>query len=213
MLGDFTRPDVLVALVGLALVMLLHPRRVPGAILWSILGATAVGVLLCVTHLPPSLLAWPHSLSQALSLSVAPYLLFMVLLTVLSNSFGTGVAGGCWCMCWSNSLRVVRANCTPDSMCCRCRSGTASAEWSGRIERDSRLGPPRPQLAGTRALPLHAVRADAQGGTALSSSEYLADAAAAGVRYSEFFWNPTGTVRSSGLGYRVAQDAHCGGNG
>jgi adenine deaminase len=37
--------------------------------------------------------------------------------------------------------------------------------------------------------------------------EYLTDAAACGVRYSEFFWNPTGTVRVSGLSYRTAQDA------
>jgi len=37
--------------------------------------------------------------------------------------------------------------------------------------------------------------------------EYLSDAAAGGVRYSEFFWNPTGTVRVSGLSYRTAQAA------
>ena len=37
--------------------------------------------------------------------------------------------------------------------------------------------------------------------------EYLSDAAACGVRYAEFFWNPTGTVRVSGLSYRAAQDA------
>jgi adenosine deaminase len=37
--------------------------------------------------------------------------------------------------------------------------------------------------------------------------EYLSDAAAGGVRYSEFFWNPTGTVRVSGLSYRTALDA------
>jgi adenosine deaminase len=37
--------------------------------------------------------------------------------------------------------------------------------------------------------------------------EYLVDAAACNVRYSEFFWNPTGTVRASGLAYRGAQDA------
>lgn len=37
--------------------------------------------------------------------------------------------------------------------------------------------------------------------------EYLADAAAYGVRYSEFFWNPTGTVRRSGIAYDAAQDA------
>jgi adenine deaminase len=37
--------------------------------------------------------------------------------------------------------------------------------------------------------------------------EYLQDAASHNVRYSEFFWNPTGTVHESGIGYRKAQDA------
>ena len=37
--------------------------------------------------------------------------------------------------------------------------------------------------------------------------EYLADAAAHSVRYAEFFWNPTGTVRESGIDYRPAQQA------
>lgn len=37
--------------------------------------------------------------------------------------------------------------------------------------------------------------------------EYLEDAAAHAVRYSEFFWNPTGTVRDSGMAYARAQDA------
>lgn len=37
--------------------------------------------------------------------------------------------------------------------------------------------------------------------------EYLADAAAHNVRYAEFFWNPTGTVRKSGMTYGAAQDA------
>ncbi len=37
--------------------------------------------------------------------------------------------------------------------------------------------------------------------------EYLEDAAAHNVRYGEFFWNPTGTVHTSGIGYRLAQDA------
>lgn len=34
--------------------------------------------------------------------------------------------------------------------------------------------------------------------------EYLQDAAAHNVRYAEFFWNPTGTARQSGLPYEVA---------
>lgn len=37
------------------------------------------------------------------------------------------------------------------------------------------------------------------------SYEYLQDAAAHQVRYAEFFWNPTGTVRDSGIPYAQAQ--------
>lgn len=37
--------------------------------------------------------------------------------------------------------------------------------------------------------------------------EYLEDAASHNVRYSEFFWNPTGTVQESGIDYPMAQDA------
>jgi len=39
------------------------------------------------------------------------------------------------------------------------------------------------------------------------SYEYLQDAAAHQVRYAEFFWNPTGTVRDSGIPYAQAQAA------
>lgn len=35
--------------------------------------------------------------------------------------------------------------------------------------------------------------------------EYLQDAAAEGVRHAEFFWNPTATMRDTGLAYREAQ--------
>lgn len=38
------------------------------------------------------------------------------------------------------------------------------------------------------------------------ASEYLEDAAASGVRYTEFFWNPTATVEA-GIPYAKAQDA------
>jgi adenosine deaminase len=37
--------------------------------------------------------------------------------------------------------------------------------------------------------------------------EYLEDAATHAVRYTEFFWNPTGTVRESRIAYADAQDA------
>jgi adenine deaminase len=39
------------------------------------------------------------------------------------------------------------------------------------------------------------------------SYEYLQDAAAHQVRYAEFFWNPTGTVMTSGIPYAKAQAA------
>src|ERR1700722_18868156 len=39
------------------------------------------------------------------------------------------------------------------------------------------------------------------------TAEYLADAASHGVRYSEFFWNPTGTARGSGIPYEAGQGA------
>jgi adenosine deaminase len=41
----------------------------------------------------------------------------------------------------------------------------------------------------------------------LITLEYLQDAARHGVRYAEFFWNPTGTVHYSGLSYAQAQAA------
>lgn len=37
--------------------------------------------------------------------------------------------------------------------------------------------------------------------------EYLQDASAHNVRHAEFFWNPTGTARDSGIPYARAQDA------
>src|SRR5205807_5422032 len=40
--------------------------------------------------------------------------------------------------------------------------------------------------------------------------EYLEDAAAHGVRYAEFFWNPTGTVAVSRIPYQAAQAAIVG---
>jgi adenosine deaminase len=39
--------------------------------------------------------------------------------------------------------------------------------------------------------------------------EYLQDAAAHKVRYAEFFWNPTGTARQSGIPYPMALAAIC----
>ena len=56
-----------------------------------------------------------------------------------------------------------------------------------------------------RALDSHLVRGP--GDLHRLTLEYLQDAASHNVRYAEFFWNPTGTVHASGIGYRPAQDA------
>ena len=56
-----------------------------------------------------------------------------------------------------------------------------------------------------RALDAHLIVAPAD--LYCLTYEYLEDAHGHGVRYAEFFWNPTGTVRVSGIRYEAAQDA------
>ena len=56
-----------------------------------------------------------------------------------------------------------------------------------------------------RALDAHLLRAPAD--LHRITYEYLADAASHHVRYAEFFWNPTGTVRVSHIAYSHAQAA------
>jgi len=58
-LGDFAAPGALVALAGLAVVVGLHIRKVPGAILLGMMAATLAGIPLGVTKVPPRLFAWP----------------------------------------------------------------------------------------------------------------------------------------------------------
>ena len=56
-----------------------------------------------------------------------------------------------------------------------------------------------------RALDAHLIKVPAD--LYCLTYEYLEDAHSHGVRYAEFFWNPTGTVRVSGIRYEAAQDA------
>lgn len=56
-----------------------------------------------------------------------------------------------------------------------------------------------------RALDAHLIVAPAD--LYCLTYEYLEDAHGHGVRHAEFFWNPTGTVRVSGIRYDAAQDA------
>lgn len=65
--GDFTSPPVVLALVGIVLTAVLVARRVPGAIVVSILLVTLIGVFVPdgtgghVTHLPSSIVSRPAS--------------------------------------------------------------------------------------------------------------------------------------------------------
>jgi len=62
-LGDFAAPGAVVALVGLAVVVGLHIRKVPGAILLGMVVATLVGIPLGLTKVPPRFFAWPGSIA------------------------------------------------------------------------------------------------------------------------------------------------------
>ena len=102
MLGDFSRPGALVALIGLAVAIVLQARKVPGAILIAILAAAAAGVPLGVTHLPASFVSLPHSIApiafkldigSALSLAAAPYL-FAFFAAEFFSTLGTALAVG-----------------------------------------------------------------------------------------------------------------------
>ena len=101
-LGDFSRPGSIVALLGLVCAIGMQARRIPGAILWSILLATAIGVPFGVTRLPQSWIALPHGIgpvlmqvdvSGALSLAVLPYL-FVFFASEFFSTMGTTLAVG-----------------------------------------------------------------------------------------------------------------------
>jgi adenine/guanine/hypoxanthine permease len=102
MLGDFTKPGAVVALIGLAIAVLLHARKVPGSILWAILGATAIGIPLGVTKLPAALVSLPHDIGPvtwqldfvgALSPVFFPYL-FAFFAAEFFSTMGTTLAVG-----------------------------------------------------------------------------------------------------------------------
>lgn len=58
-LGDLTSPTVLMAVFGLMLMAILMSRRVPGAILISILVTTVLGIIFNTAKLPTGIIAWP----------------------------------------------------------------------------------------------------------------------------------------------------------
>jgi AGZA family xanthine/uracil permease-like MFS transporter len=102
MLGNFTTPGAITALSGLGIAVLLHARKVPGSILFAILGATAVGVPLGVTKLPESFISLPHAITPvkfqldllgALSPALFPYL-FAFFAAEFFSTMGTTLAVG-----------------------------------------------------------------------------------------------------------------------
>lgn len=101
-LGNFTTPGACVALLGFAVAIALHARKVPGAILWAIIIATLVGIPLGVTKLPTDYLALPHSIApvflqlnvvDSLSLAFLPYL-FAFFAAEFFSTMGTTLAVG-----------------------------------------------------------------------------------------------------------------------
>src|SRR4029077_17659112 len=59
-LGNFSNREVQAACVGLVLILVLTVRRVNGAILLGILGATLFGILRGLAHWPTAFMALPH---------------------------------------------------------------------------------------------------------------------------------------------------------
>lgn len=69
-LGRISSPTVLLAMVGIILAIALVRKKVPGALMWSILAVTAVGIFLPgemgrpqITQVPPSIFSWPKSIT------------------------------------------------------------------------------------------------------------------------------------------------------
>jgi adenine/guanine/hypoxanthine permease len=104
-LGDFTKPEVWVTLIGLIAIMAFMAFKVKGDILWGILVATAAALLLGVTKLPSAIVApldfrtfaapfqtvqgGGIALMQVFTGALAPTLLLFVFATMLSDFFDT----------------------------------------------------------------------------------------------------------------------------
>ena len=108
-LGDFTKADVWVTLIGLIAIMAFMAFKVKGDILWGILVATAAALLLGVTKLPTGIVAALDfrtfgapfqtvtmadgssgmAMLQLFTSALAPTLLLFVFATMLSDFFDT----------------------------------------------------------------------------------------------------------------------------
>ncbi len=69
-IGNFSDPEVQAACLGLVLTLVLMVRKVKGAILLGIFGATLYGIFRGMAHWPASVLAMPHPWGTLLQLDV-----------------------------------------------------------------------------------------------------------------------------------------------
>jgi AGZA family xanthine/uracil permease-like MFS transporter len=104
-LGDFTKPEVWVTLIGLIAIMGFMAFKIKGDILWGILVATVAALVLGVTKLPTSIMApldfrtfaapfqtvegGGMAIMQLFTGALAPTLLLFVFATMLSDFFDT----------------------------------------------------------------------------------------------------------------------------
>ena len=97
--------EAILALIGLALVLILYLRKVPGGLLIAILAATAIGIPLGVTTLPDSWFQLPTGLGEvafqldiagALNVSFFPYIFALFVadfFATLGTLFAVGAKG------------------------------------------------------------------------------------------------------------------------
>src|SRR6266550_9395869 len=105
-IGNLRSPEVLLAIAGFLLMMVLMQRKIRGAILIGIVGTAIAGMLFGLGHAPHGIIAMPYSLAPiALHLDIAGVLrisFLPILLTLFLMSFldtlgtlvGVGAAGG-----------------------------------------------------------------------------------------------------------------------
>jgi len=95
-LGNFGNREVQAACVGIALILILMVRRVNGAILLGILGATLFGIFCGLAHWPTAFMALPHPSATFLKLDLRAALhlglieiIFIFLFVDLFDNVGT----------------------------------------------------------------------------------------------------------------------------
>ncbi len=99
-LGDFTKPHVWVALIGLLAVLFFMALRIKGDLLWGILIATGAALLLGVTKIPETVVASPdfstffapfHTVEGGMAIAkiFTPALLLLVFAIMLTDFFDT----------------------------------------------------------------------------------------------------------------------------